>query len=300
MVINTAAPPLPLLAILPVLPSADSLKLQKAHAQLEALQKAMAEAEALLEKKKAKMQKAVELLVFEQHKADVAKHAAAAAKAPEGPAPKDYSCFYTKAGTAGFHQLSSILGDLHLPLLKAIQSADGLHKSMVFLPVNDLCEVLLFLDMLANLTSAASHSVAVTGNESLPPYPALGLAWMMHSLNRPYHTLSEIQALHQLATSAASPAMAKLLTDSAASKGFAAHPTGSLPVPLAATAVILPSGPGITPHNNVLIKLHLLVLLSQASIKDHPQKGRIIALAKTLFDSNSPKSHESCLGKDYL
>ena len=40
--------------------------------------------------------------------------------------------------------------------------------------------------------------------------------------------------------------------------------------------------------------------MSQASIKDHLQKPRIIALAKSLFDADSPKSCLSRLGKDYL
>ena len=111
------------------------------HAQLEALQKAMAEAEALLACKKEETQKAVELLVFEQHKADAAQCAAATAAsktAPGGSLPKDYSRFYTKTGADGFQELSSILGNLCHPLLKAVQSAEGLHKSMVFLPVADL------------------------------------------------------------------------------------------------------------------------------------------------------------------
>ena len=68
--------------------------------------------------------------------------------------------------------------------------------------------------MLASLTTAAARSVNATGNKSLPSYPALGLVWMMHLLNRPFPTLTEIQALHQLASSAASPVTAKLLNDS--------------------------------------------------------------------------------------
>ena len=108
--------------------------------------------------------------------------------------------------------------------------------------------------MLANLTSAASHSVLVTGNKSLPPYPALGLAWMMHLLNCPYPTLLEIQALHQLATLATSPATAKVLADSAAFCGPQIKPSGSLPIPLVAPAVAPPSGLGIAPWSNVLLK----------------------------------------------
>ena len=154
--------------------------------------------------------------------------------------------------------------------------------------------------MLANLTLAAAHSVSVTGNESLPPYPALGLAWMMHSLNHPYPTLSEIQALHQLATLAASPATAKVLTDSTAFCGPKIKPSGSLPIPLVAPSNAPPSGPGIAPWSNVLLKPCPLVLLSQTSIKDHPQKPRIIALAKMLYNLDSPKAHQSCSGKDYL
>ena len=191
------------------------------------------------------------------------------------------------------------MGNLWLPLLKAIQLAEGLHKSMVFLSVSDLQEVLAFLDMLASLTVAASHLVDATGNDSLPPYPALGLAWMMHSLNRPYLTLSEIQSLHQLATWAALPSTAKLLHDSKVSIHLPTRPTGSSPVPLVSSAV-MPSGLGIAPHPNVLIKPRPPVLLSQASIKDHPQKPRIIALAKTLFDSDTPQSRQSRSGKDYL
>ena len=129
--------------------------------------------------------------MFEQHKADAACCAAAAPAKPPTNAGPDFSCFYTNVGTAGFNELNSILGELHLQLLKAMQSTDGLHKSTVFLPISDLHEVLAFLDMLSNLTSAAARSVAVTGNESLPPYPALGLTQMMHSLNCPYPTLSK-------------------------------------------------------------------------------------------------------------
>ena len=128
--------------------TADTCKLQQAHAQLAALQKATVYAKALLEAKKAKTQKAVKLLVFEQHKADAAKCAAAATNTSTVPAHRDYSCFYTKSGTAGFNELSSILEELRLPLLKAIKSADGPHKSTVFLPVNELREVLAFLEML--------------------------------------------------------------------------------------------------------------------------------------------------------
>ena len=160
----------------------------------------------------------------------------------------------------------------HLPLLKAIQSAEGLHKSTVFLPVLDLWEVLSFLDMLASLTTAASCSVGITGNDSLPPYPALGLAWMMHALNRSYATLSEIQALHQLATLAASPATAKLLAATQVPKSLSSRPMGSSPVLLNAVTNLPPSGPRIAPHPNVLIKPCPKVLLLQAIIKDHPQK----------------------------
>ena len=51
-------------------PAADPKELCQAHAQLEALQKAMADAELLLEQKCTETQKGVELLVFEQHKAN--------------------------------------------------------------------------------------------------------------------------------------------------------------------------------------------------------------------------------------
>ena len=263
------------------------------HVQLEVLQKATAKAELLLEKKKAETQKDVKLLVFEQHKADAAHHAVAAPAKPPAHSGPDYSCFYTNVGTAGFNELNSILGELQLPLLKAIQSADSLHKSMVFLPISDLCDVLAFLDMLTSLTSVAACSVAVTSNESLPPYPTLGLAWMMHSLNHPYPTLSEIQVLHQLASSAASPATAKSLRDTAAHCSSHDKPSGSSPFPLDTPALPPPSGPGITPHLNVLIKPWPPVMLSQSSIKDHPQKPRIVALAKTLFDSDTPKSRQA-------
>ena len=161
----------------------------------------------------------------------------------------------------------------------------------------DLREVLAFLDMLATFNTAASRSVSVTGNDKLPPYPALGLAWMMHAASWPYPTLSEIQALHQLALSAASPATAKILADNAIRP---AKVTGTSLILLTSVAKDAPSGPGIAPWQNVLIKPRPAVLLSQASIKDHPHKQQIISLAKTLFDSNSPKTHASCSGKDYL
>ena len=256
-----------------------------------------------MEQKHAEAQKAMELLVFEQHKADAARLAAAAAANSKAPpvSKVNYSKFHVANGTQGFHELTSILGDLRLPLLKAIQSADGLHKSMVFLPTAQLKEVLSFLDMLSSLTSAASCSVSVTGNETLPPYPALGLTWMMHALNQPFPTLSKIQALHQLATSAVSPATAQILVDTSHSHTILPKwPTGSLPVPLSSSPVAPPSGLGIAPKANILIKPRALVLLSQSSIKDHPQKPKIIALTKTLYDSNLPKSCQAQSGKDYL
>ena len=166
------------------------------------------------------------------------------------------------------------------------------------MPTNDLREVLSFLDMLAMLTTAVSRSVNVTGNDTLPPYPALGLAWMMHAASRPYPTLSEIQALHQLASLAASPAMAKILADTAIWPAETA--SGASPIPLTPAPKEAPSGLGIAPQQNVLIKPRPAVLLSQASIKDHPQKQRIISLAKTLYDSDSPKTHAIHSGKDYL
>ena len=123
---------------------------------------------------------------------------------------------------------------------------------------------------------------------------------MMHLLNRPYPTLTEIQALHQLASSAASPATAKLLNDSKNAHGLSGCPSGSSPIPLDAADTSAPAGPGIAPHTNVLIKPHPPVLLSQTLVKDHPQKAKIITIAKALFDSDLPKIHQSRSGKDYL
>ena len=166
------------------------------------------------------------------------------------------------------------------------------------MPTQALKDVLAFLDMLATFTTTASQSVSVTGNESLPPYPALGLAWMMHATQRPFPTLTEIQALHQLASSAALPATAKILADTA--RGRSKVPMGLSPIPLNAAPTPAPSGPGIAIWDNVLIKPCPPVMLSQASLKDHPQKPRIISIAKTLFDSDSPKARAARSGKDYL
>ena len=117
-----------------------------------------------------------------------------------------------------------------------------------------------FLTMLSLLVEAGSWSIAATGNDSLPPYPTMGLAWMMHGLDRPYPTLTEIQVLHCLVTSATSPSTAKLLE----TLPYMNRPTtGSLPITLlTSTLPVIPSGLGIAPKMDVLIKPHPPVLLS--------------------------------------
>ena len=101
MIVDMALPPIPAPSQ-PTPPIADSLELQEAHNQLAALQKATAEAEVLLEAKKAETQKAVELLVYEQHKADAAKRAAVAAAVPKlKDSNIDYSRFFVPSPIIG-------------------------------------------------------------------------------------------------------------------------------------------------------------------------------------------------------
>ena len=88
-----------------------------AQCHLDQLKQATEDAELLLEQKRLDTQKVVELLVFEQHKADVAKraaHAATLASSAHKDAGPNYDCFYTSTGTKGFNELMSILGDLWL------------------------------------------------------------------------------------------------------------------------------------------------------------------------------------------
>ena len=134
--------------------------------------------------------------------------------------------------------------------------------------------------MLATFNMAASHSVGVTSNATLPPYPALGLMWMMHTANHPFPTLSEIQALHQLASLAASPSTAKILADSSRQRSAPVKAsTGSSPILLTPPPVEAPLGPGIAPRHNVIIKPPYCSLkLLLRTILRSPRLSRLLKL----------------------
>ena len=149
--------------------------------------------------------------------------------------------------------------------------------------VNHLCALDGWLNFLLKVNNKAEKSVDFCqATTTLPPYPALGLAWTAMANNASSVDIATSKAVHSLVNSITLVNVNK------------AQGSNKIPVPTL---------PGIRPPQKVAIRSRVdksSVMLSKVSIKDHPHHEEIIDLTKEIHAGEPKHLRQGKNTHDYL
>ena len=179
--------------------------------------------------------------------------------------------------------LTSSLAQLQTPLQDALAIASMENNEFTTIRVDHSRQLLQLIDMLAKVTDKAAKSVDYCqAAVQLPPYPALGLAWMAMANNTSSIDITASKAVHSLVNSITVVNLNK-------------RRDGEL--------VPVPALPGIRPPQQVAIrprKNQAKVMLSKVSIKDHPHREEIVELTKNIHSGEPKHLRKGKNARDYL
>ena len=180
-------------------------------------------------------------------------------------------------------ELKARLAELTTPLQDALSIASMENSEYTSIKMAHSQRLLELLSTLTNVTEKASKSVDYCPAASqLPPYPALGLAWM---------AIANKSSAIDLPTSKATHSLVNSITVVNLNKCQDGEP---VPVPVL---------PGIRPPQQVAIRPRpdrSKVMLSKVSIKDHPHRAEIVALAKEIHAGEPKHLRKGKNARDYL
>ena len=86
--------------------------------------------------------------------------------------------FYLPKGNQGFFDLANLLSEMRGPLLDALATSYQTSSTMGTLPSVHIALLAKFLEFLTTLNKNNAQHLPPTLTKDLPPYPALGFAWL--------------------------------------------------------------------------------------------------------------------------
>ena len=195
----------------------------------------------------------------------------------------DLQDFIFPPGRNGFTELKTRLAQIQSPIQDALSIASMENSEFTTINTAHARQLLQLLDTLTKVADKATKSIDYCqAATQLPPYPALGLAWMAMANNSNSIDLASSKAVHLLVNS---------ITVVNVNKKCDAE---VVPVPVL---------PGIRQPQQIAIRPRsdqAKVMLSKVSIKDHPHREEIVELAREIHAGEPKHLRKGKNVRDYL